>query len=172
MIYLQLFWEFFKTGLFAVGGGMATVPFLFRMGQSTGWFDANTLTDMIAVSESTPGPIGVNMATYVGNQTAGPLGGLIATLGLICPCIIIILIICKVLMKYMKHPVVESVFRVLRAVVIGLLAYAFWQVASVSLTGYKELIIFAVFIGLILYFKKVHPIVWIALGAVAGLFIL
>ncbi len=171
MIYLQLFWEFFKTGLFAVGGGMATVPFLFRMGQNTGWFDANTLTDMIAVSESTPGPIGVNMATYVGNRTAGPLGGLVATLGLVAPCIIIILIICKVLMKYMKHPVVEAVFRILRAVVIGLLAYAFWQVASVSLIGVKEYILFAVFIALIVCFKKVHPIVFIILGAAAGLFI-
>ena len=81
MIYLRLFWEFFKTGLFSVGGGMATLPFLYRMSEKTGWFSAEQLADMIAVSESTPGPIGVNMATFAGFNTAGFAGGLVATLG-------------------------------------------------------------------------------------------
>ena len=93
MIYLQLFWEFFKTGLFAIGGGMATVPFLFDISARTGWFTASELANMIAVSESTPGPIGINMATYVGFETAGILGSVIATLGLVIPSIIIIVII-------------------------------------------------------------------------------
>ena len=73
MLYLQLFWEFFKTGLFAIGGGMATLPFLYDMADKTGWFTRAQLADMIAVSESTPGPIGVNMATYVGFLTGGVL---------------------------------------------------------------------------------------------------
>ena len=77
MILLRLFWEFFKTGLFAVGGGMATLPFLYDMSARTGWFTQARLADMIAVSESTPGPIGVNMATYVGFETAGIPGAVL-----------------------------------------------------------------------------------------------
>ena len=99
MIFLRLFFEFAKVGLFAVGGGLATIPFLQDMGARTGWFTDVDLTTMIAVSESTPGPMGVNMATYVGFQTGslagGPLGGaagaVLATLGLITPSIIIII---------------------------------------------------------------------------------
>ena len=93
MIYLRLYWEFFKTGLFAVGGGLATLPFLSRMATATGWFTKAQLADMVAVSESTPGPLGVNTATYVGFTTAGLSGGVIATLGLITPAIAIILLI-------------------------------------------------------------------------------
>ena len=108
MLFLQLFWEFFKTGLFAIGGGMATVPFLQEISARTGWFTASDLADMIAVSESTPGPIGINMATYVGYTTvhnhygpfAGILGGVIATIGLVTPSVIIILIIAKFLEKF------------------------------------------------------------------------
>ena len=107
MIYLMLFYEFFKTGLFAVGGGMATLPFLDAMALKTGWFTQAQLIDMIAISESTPGPIGVNMATYVGFTTAGPLGSIIATLGLIAPSIIVILIIAKFLSKFKDSPIVK-----------------------------------------------------------------
>jgi hypothetical protein len=81
MIYLRLFWEFFKTGLFAIGGGMATLPFLHDIGEATGWFTQAQLMNMLAVSESTPGPIGINMATYVGFTVAGVPGAVIATLG-------------------------------------------------------------------------------------------
>ncbi|MCF0121418.1 MAG: chromate transporter, partial [Oscillospiraceae bacterium] len=100
MIYLRLFYEFFKTGLLAFGGGMATVPFLFNMSDKTGWFSYGQLADMIAVSESTPGPIGVNMATYVGFTTGGLLGAVIATIGLITPEIIVILIIARIILKF------------------------------------------------------------------------
>ena len=92
MEQLTLIGEFFKTGLFAVGGGLATLPFLSRMGEIYGWFTKEELANMIAVSESTPGPIGVNMATYVGFSTAGVPGAVVATLGLITPSVIIILI--------------------------------------------------------------------------------
>ena len=85
MIYLHLFWEFFKTGLFSIGGGLATLPFLRQMGQRYHWFTETELANMLAVSESTPGPIGVNMATYVGFTAGGIPGAVIATLGLVAP---------------------------------------------------------------------------------------
>mgnify|MGYP003292622080 CR=1 FL=1 len=93
MIYLRLFFEFFKTGLFAIGGGMATIPFLYDISDKTGWFTHDKLADMIAVSASTPGPIGVNMATFAGYMTRGILGALVATFALVLPSYIIILII-------------------------------------------------------------------------------
>ena len=85
MIYLSLFFEFFKIGLFAIGGGLATLPFLLNLSEKTGWFTEQQLVQMIAVSESTPGPVGVNMATFVGVQSAGVFGGLIATVALVLP---------------------------------------------------------------------------------------
>lgn len=100
MIYLQLFFEFFKAGLFAIGGGLATIPFLTDIGQRTGWFTSGELANMIAISESTPGPMGVNMATYVGFHTGGIAGGVIATLGLVCPSILVILVIAGFLKKF------------------------------------------------------------------------
>ena len=109
MILLKLFWEFFQTGLFAIGGGMATVPFLQDISAKTGWYTAGQLADMIAVSESTPGPLGVNMATYVGytvgsEQLGGPVMGIVAaivaTIGLILPSIVIIMIIAYLLKKF------------------------------------------------------------------------
>ena len=108
IVFLRLFYEFFKVGLFAIGGGMATIPFLYDISNATGWFTHNDLANMIAVSESTPGPIGVNMATYVGFITGDKLGGtfsavlgaIVSTLGLITPSIIIILIIAAVLKNF------------------------------------------------------------------------
>jgi len=115
MIYLQLFWEFFKTGLFAVGGGLATLPFLYDLSDKTGWFTHGELTNMIAVGESTPGPIGVNVATYVGFTTAGVPGGIIATFGLVLPSLIIILIIAGFLKAFRENKLVDSAFYGLRA---------------------------------------------------------
>ena len=132
MIYLRLFYEFFKTGLFAVGGGMATIPFLYSMADNTGWFTRLDVDNMIAVGESTPGPIGVNMATYVGYITGGNVGGLpfailgsvIATLGLIAPSIIIILIIASFLKNFRDNRFVDSAFYGLRPASTGLIAAA------------------------------------------------
>ena len=112
MLYLHLFYEFFKTGLFAVGGGLATLPFLNDMADRTGWFTRAQLADMLAVSESTPGPIGVNMATYVGFTTGGVPGSLIATLGLIAPSIIIILIVANLLKAFRDSKYVSAAFTV------------------------------------------------------------
>ena len=175
MIYLQLFWEFFKTGLFAIGGGMATVPFLFDISARTGWFTASELANMIAVSESTPGPIGINMATYVGFETAGILGSVIATIGLVIPSIIIIVIIAKLLDAFAEKPVVKTVFKYLRPAVIGLLLFALWQLLPLTFLGSEKNILwapvaaFAVILFCLLKWKKVHPIFWIGAGAVFGL---
>ena len=104
MIYLQLFWEFFKIGLFAVGGGMATLPFLQNLSETTGWFTTSFITDMVAISESTPGPIGINMATYVGFNVAGIPGGILATIGEVLPSILIITIVSKSMEKFRESP--------------------------------------------------------------------
>ena len=141
MIYLRLFYEFFKTGLFAVGGGMATIPFLYNMADATGWFTRMDVDNMIAVGESTPGPIGVNMATYVGYLTGMSEGGLpfallgavVATLGLITPSIIVILIIASFLKSFRNNRYVESTFYGLRPASTGLIAAAGLSVAMANL---------------------------------------
>ena len=123
-VYLRLFWEFFKTGLFAVGGGMATLPFLKDIGQSTGWYTYTDLMNMLAVSESTPGPIGINMATYVGFTVRGVPGAIIATLGEVTPSIIVILIVAAMLKKFRDSKLVNNAFYGLRPASTGLIGAA------------------------------------------------
>ena len=186
MLYLRLFWEFFKTGLFAVGGGMATLPFLYSMSDATGWFSHAQLADMIAVSESTPGPIGVNMATYVGFSTAGIPGAVVATLGLITPSVIIILIIARVLAAFRQNKTVDAAFYGLRPCSVGLIAAAGLLVVKIALfdfdlyqqTGvlmnlfnWKAIILAAVLIVLTRYvkpLKKLHPVFFILGSAAVG----
>lgn len=190
MILLRLFWEFFKTGLFAVGGGMATLPFLYDMSTRTGWFTQAKLADMIAVSESTPGPIGVNMATYVGFETAGIPGAVTATLGLICPSIIIILIIARVLKQFRENKTVDAAFYGLRPCSVALIAAAGMLVAKITFLNPEVLTQgsgIAAYTGLVRWkaaalaavllvatrrikpLKKLHPIVFIAASAVIGI---
>ena len=187
MILLQLFWEFFKTGLFAVGGGMATLPFLYDISSRTGWFTEAKLADMIAVSESTPGPIGVNMATYVGFETAGVPGAVTATLGLICPSVIIILLIARVLRQFRSNKTVDAVFYGLRPCSIALIAAAGLLVAKItfldleafhagggfgSLMQWKAVILAALPLALtrgVKPLKKLHPVVFIVFSAVVGI---
>ena len=193
-VYLRLFWEFFKTGLFAVGGGMATLPFLKDIGQSTGWYTYTDLMNMLAVSESTPGPIGINMATYVGFTVAGVPGALIATIGEITPSIIVILIVAAMLKKFRDSKYVNNAFYGLRpastgligaacvAVVLEVLTYVSVQtpagsiVNTFSLTGsgllnWPGLALAAVLLVLTNWVKptkKLHPIVFIGISAVVG----
>ena len=181
MILLKLFFEFFKAGLFAVGGGMATIPFLMDMADSTDWFTRAQLADMVAVSESTPGPIGVNMATYVGYMTEGILGGLTATLSLILPSLIVILIIARALDKYQKNPTIQNMFAFMRPAVTGLIAAAGMAVLKIALLSPAEsffaslnwvaIVLFAVLLALtqMKALKKIHPIAFIAAGAVIGI---
>lgn len=188
MIFLRLFYEFFKVGLFSIGGGLATIPFLSDMGTRTGWFSAQELADMIAVSESTPGPVGVNMATYVGFHTGGVPGGFIATLGLICPAILVIAIIAGFLKKFRESRGVQAVFYGLRPASTALIAAALAEVVSVALLFHPvpvpeyqvmktELFYWpaialaaAVFICMQLKaLNKLHPIVFIAISAAVGI---
>ena len=133
MIYLTLFLEFFKVGLFSVGGGLSTIPFLYELADKYTWFDEKMLMDMIAVSQSTPGAIGVNMATFAGFRASGILGGIIATLGLVTPSVIVIIIIAHFLNKFKESRSVESIFYGLRPAVAALIAAAGYQVFKVSI---------------------------------------
>lgn len=194
MLYLRLFYEFFKTGLFAVGGGMATIPFLYNMADATGWFTRNDVANMIAVGESTPGPIGVNMATYVGYVTGGNIGGLpfailgavVATVGLVTPSIIVILIIASFLKSFRENRLVENAFYGLRPASTGLIAAAGISVVMANLfylenlelgfglslfnwKGWLLAIVLWVLTNKVKQTKKLHPIIFILASAVVGI---
>ncbi len=192
MIFLQLFLQFFKIGLFAVGGGMATIPFLYSLSDATGWFTYTDLANMIAVSESTPGPIGVNMATYVGFLTGTPSGGtafgilgaIMATLGLVTPSIIIILIVASILKSFRNNRWVNHAFYGLRPASTGLIAAAGLSVAvsnlflhsqtlqwfrQVNWKGWGLALILWVLTNKVKKTKGLHPIVFIGASALAGI---
>lgn len=194
MLYLRLYYEFFKTGLFSVGGGMATIPFLYKMSDATGWFTYDDLANMIAVGESTPGPIGVNMATYVGyisgmgqGGTLGAiLGAIIATLGLITPSIIIILIIASFLKAFRDNKYVNNAFYGLRPASTGLIAAAGisvivanlllpdfsirnFQISQINWIGVGLALILWLLTNVVKPTKKWHPIVFIGISAVVGI---
>lgn len=183
MTYLLLFIEFFKTGLFSVGGGLATLPFLYEMADKYPWFDRPILADMIAISESTPGPIGVNMATYAGYEAGGILGGIIATIALVLPSLIIIIIIAKFLNKFNENNYVKSAFYGLRPAVTALIAVAGFEVFKISILtinkfllthniidiiNIKCTVLFAVLLYITNKFKA-HPLVIILTAAVVGI---
>ncbi len=194
MMYLQLFWEFFKAGLFAIGGGMATIPFLYDISDKTGWFTHTDLANMIAVGESTPGPIGVNMATYVGFVTGmqdggivtAILGSVIATLGLITPSVIVILIVAAILKSFRNNPYVERAFYGLRPASTGLIAAAgitvivsnlfypiVWKAGNYLNAFNWKGIVLAVALWLLTNVvkktKKWHPIIFIGFSALVGI---
>ena len=180
MILLRLYWEFFLIGLFSVGGGMATVPFLFDLSARTGWFTSADLANMIAISEATPGPIGVNMATYVGSITAGVPGGIIAPLGLVTPAFLTIILVAKILMTVWKSPRIQGLFYALRPASVGLIAAACWTVCTVSLFSLKDglsihwasLILFAVILiamNLPKLKEKVPAVAYVGIAALAGI---
>lgn len=184
MEMIILFGEFFKTGLFAIGGGLATLPFLYDMADKYDWFTKDMISDMIAISESTPGPMGINMATYTGFQNMGVLGSVIATVGLVMPSVIIIIWVSKFLEKFRENQYVDKVFATLRPTVTGLIASAGFAVLVQALFRLeaiqngafdwanfikpKECILFVVFFVLMNKFDK-HPIFYIALAAVIGI---
>ena len=189
MIFLYLFLEFFKTGLFSIGGGLATIPFLTAMSEKWGWFTRETLGNMIAVGESTPGPIGVNMATYVGYTvgydkfgTLGAiLGGFTATFALVLPSVIIILIVARILTAFKENRFVSRSFYAIRPAVTGMIATAAVAMIKsgiftksgnslIKMLDIKAAILFAVL--LICTNKiKLHPIFYIIIaGAVGAIF--
>ncbi len=182
---LLLFLEFFKTGLFAVGGGLATVPFIRDMGAAYGWITEAELANIIAIAESTPGPIGVNAATYVGYHVAGIPGGILATIGLVTPSVIIIVLIAKAIKKYYNSYLVQSLFKALRPAAIGLITAAGFSLLLVAI-GVKanflqfrfsadrltllKLGIYGVFLFFAFFKKtaKIHPLFFILAGGTLG----
>ena len=189
LIYLErlglLFFEFFKTGLFAVGGGLATVPFIRDMGATYGWITEAELANIIAIAESTPGPIGVNAATYVGYLVCGIPGAIVATIGLVTPSVIIIVLIAKAIKKYSDSYLVKSLFKSLRPAAIGLITAAGFSLLLTSL-GVKanflrftfsanwytllKLAIYGVFTFFAFFKKtsKIHPLFFILAGGALG----
>jgi len=183
MIYLKLFTVYFRIGLFSIGGGLATLPFLQEIVHKYGWITTEELLNMIAISESTPGPIGINTATFVGYNTAGVLGGLIATLGLVAPSIIIIAIIAHYFSRFSEEHLVKSAFYGIRPAVAGLIGAAGFEVARVALLNeeaftltkrlgdlfdLKGVLLFILMFYLIRKFNK-HPISYIVLAAFIGI---
>ena len=182
MTILRLMFEFFKTGLFSVGGGLATLPFLYEMSDKTGWFTHADIADMIAISESTPDAVGINMSTYAGYKTAGLPGGILATLSLAAPCVIIILIIAKFLNKFRENPNVEGAFYGLRPASIAMITAAGINVARVALVNIPAytasgniadlFLPKAIILGIVIFIaqRKLNwsPILFIAIAAVVG----
>lgn len=183
MIYLILFLEFFKVGLFALGGGLAALPFLQDLIIKYGWMTAEELLNMIAISESTPGAIGINTATFIGFNTTGIAGGIVATIGLATPSIIIIIIIAHFFQKFNEHPLVKSAFSGIRPAVAGLIASAAFELSNGGIFeldklqlnnnikhffDYKSLLLLIIIFVSIRKFKK-HPIVYIASAALIGI---
>ena len=183
MTILLLIWEFFKTGLFSVGGGLATLPFLYQMSDRYGWFTHADVANMLAVSESIPGPIGVNMATYTGVTTAGVFGGLVATLALVLPSFLVILLVATTLQHFRENRFVQAALNALRPVSVGLIAAAVLSVFTASLfdaqallagswrevTSIGAVLTFAALLGIYIKWRKLHPIVLVLLGAIAGI---
>lgn len=182
MIYFRLFYEFAKIGLFAVGGGLATLPFLTSLGNSTGWFTAADVANMLAISESTPGAIGINMATYVGFRIASVPGAVFATLGLVTPSIVIIIIIARMLKRFQQNRFVQAAFYGLRPASTGLIAAAGMGVVVIAiltlgkfsqtgnplyLVNWKALVLA---VALFFAMKKIkwHPVAFIGISAVIG----
>ena len=184
MIFIRLFFEFFKIGLLAVGGGLATLPFLYDLARETNWFDAAEIINMLAVSESTPGPIGVNMATYTGFTVHGILGSFLSTSGLVLPSIIVCILVEKVLEKFKENEIVESAFGGLRPASMALVASAGIGVITGCLIFPDKIlsgafgeafnikgIIFAAVLFFLMKKFKLHPVAYIALSAVMGILI-
>lgn len=178
MIYLLLIWEFFKIGLFAVGGGLAALPFLYDLADRYAWFSYAELVDMIAVSESTPGPLGINMATYVGYHVAGVGGGVIASLALIVPSLIITTLICVFLQRFRENNQVQWAFYGLRPAVAGLIGAIAISLLQIALFGghytwgavadIKALLLLLLLLPAVFKLKK-HPVVYIAAAAAVGM---
>lgn len=190
-IYLILIYEFFKIGLFAAGGGLATLPFLSALADKYPWLTSEMISQMVALSESTPGPLGINMATYSGymagyNTFGSPLLGVTtaftATASLVAPSFIVIMIVARMLDRYKNSTLVNDAFSGLRPAVAGLIAAAAWSVIGTTLFNFTaasfgeffclpEILLFALMFVLtnLKPLKKLHPLVFIVFAAAAGI---
>jgi len=185
MIYLRLAYEFFLTGLFMYGGGLASIPFLTQMAETTDWFTLGELMNMIAISESSPGPIAVNMATYAGYMAAGIPGGIIATIFLLLPSVIITSIVARLLTRFRENSSINAALYGLRPASLGLIAaaglgvlqYALLDMPLFEYSGrffdlfsVRSLLLAAVLFILISKIKA-HPVLFLTSSAVVGILI-
>lgn len=180
MIYFELFFTFFLIGLFTFGGGYAMLPLIQEQVIAKGWMTNEQIIDFIAVSESTPGPFAVNISTYVGNQTGGILGGMCATLGVVTPSFIVILIVAKCFDRFRKSNAVNGCMTGLRPAVVGMIGSAVVSVGTTVFfparlntsvfTEFPFYISLIIFTGsVILAFRKLHPVLIIVISAAAGI---
>lgn len=181
MTYFYLFIEFFKIGLFSVGGGMATVPFLLELSDKYNWYTPSEFANMVAISQSTPGPVGINMATYAGYQAGGVLGAFLATGALVLPALIIMVIIAKFLQNFKDSPLVKAIFSGIRPVVAALILWAVWELCQLSLfstssDGSLKILWINLCLCILVFFflqlkklKNLHPLLWILAGAIMGI---
>jgi chromate transporter len=185
MVYITLIYEFLKVGIFSVGGGLATLPFLYRLADKYPWFNRETLIDMIAISESTPGPIGVNMATYAGYAAGGVTGGVLATVSLLFPSVLVLMSIVRVLDHFKGNKFVKAAFYGVRPAVTALIASAAIGIARITLLdeksfsdggsifgvlNYRQILLFCAIYYLMERYNK-HPACYIAGAALAGVFL-
>lgn len=177
---LLLFLEFMKIGLVAVGGGPATLPYLMELTEKYDWYTMEDLTNMIAVSESTPGPLGLNMATYAGFKTLGLFGGVVSTTGLVIPSLIVICLIARFLEDFSENKYVKGAFAAIRPAVCAIIAVSVFRVCMVSLFTYHDsvytphirVIILCLIVFALLQVKrlqKYHPAIWLLFAAIVGI---
>ncbi len=174
MTLLELLWTFFYIGLFTIGGGQVAITLMYEPLVEGGIISGEQFYNMVAVSESTPGPIGINMATYIGCELYGVIGGILVTFATILPSLIIILVIAKFFDKYQEKPLVKSVFTCIRPVSAGLIAVAGYEVLKISVIqvfSIQRLIIFLLALALLMR-KKTSIILVMILGAIAGILFL
>lgn len=185
--FLLMCWEFFKAGLFAIGGGVVTLPFFNAMAEKYDWFTTQDVADMIAISEATPGPFGINMATFAGYKAYWVAGSVAGVFSLVLPSFIVIIIVSKFLDKFSENKYVKYAFLGLRPAVCALVLNAWLSIAKVALVdmdGFSAsgvlidffnvpaMVIFAIIVFCSFKFKKLPPIFWIGFGALTGLFFL
>ena len=167
MIYLQLVFEFFKIGLFSFGGGYATIPFLYHISQEFNWYSLDELSQMVAVASITPGPVGINVATYAGMKTAGVLGSLMATISEMIPSLILVLIVAKLLKKFSDNFYVKSLILTLKPISCALLVSVAIGLLKPQMADLKGLLL--LFVLLLLSWKsKKDPVFYILIAAVVG----
>ena len=167
MIYLLLVYEFFKIGLFSFGGGYATIPFLFHISEVYNWYSIQELSQITAVASITPGPVGINAATYAGLKTAGIFGALAATVAEVIPSLILVILISKVLKKFSDNIYVKALIETLKPIGCALLVSVAAGLLKPQLGDIKSLILFAVLL-LLSYKTKKDPLFYILLSAITG----
>ena len=168
MIFLKLFLEFFNIGLFSFGGGYATLPFLYRIAQTQDWYTVQQLSDMAAIASITPGPVGVNVATFAGFMASGVIGALIATVAVILPSFIIIIIVSRVLEKFRENKYICSAIYILKPTACGLLAAVGVDMFMDNITNMFGFLLLAGLFASSLYDRK-SPFFYLGISALVGL---